>query len=258
MIRSSGVDEIIIDFEDALLKQQRAEGLKQLKDGGDLYKSSYLRIPLHNAGNRLDFSLLDQFLHLGFTKFVLPKLASSSETDITLNHMLSISSKAQLILLIEHPKLLVQLRDVMQLNHADSIVGLGIGSHDLLGAIGAEHTAEQTFFPRMEALYVAKAYDKLSIDIASMNIGNKSAFDEEVESGALSGYDAKFLIHPLQHTWLVENDTVKNKAVQWAQMIMESLPDHFDGENLEPYVYNGMVIEKPHFEKAKLILKKYT
>lgn len=258
MIRSSGVDEIIIDLEDALTERQRTEGLRQLMDSDDLYKDSWLRVPLHLSGDLLDFKLLDQFLHRGFTKFVLPKLASSTETDVTLNHILSISREAQLILLIEHPKLLIQLRDVMQLDLADAIIGLGIGSHDLLGAIGAEHTAEQTFFPRMEALYVAKAYDKLSIDIASMNIGDKSGFDEEVERGALSGYDAKFLIHPRQHTWLLENDTVKNKAVKWAHMIMGSLPDNFDGKNLEPYVFNGMVIEKPHFEKAKLILKKYT
>ena len=70
--------------------------------------------------------------------------------------------------------------------------------------IGAEHNLAQLDFPRKQVLYLSKAYNICSIDIASMNINNKQSFDKEIFYGIESGFDGKFLIHPRQiDGWLV-------------------------------------------------------
>lgn len=255
-IKSFASDDIIIDFEDSVLEINRKELLNKALSLSD--QNLWFRIPIRNESNDLlDIDFLNSFLIAGKKKFVIPKIYSKAEFDDIYCNYLSKYPDLKLILLIEHPRLIVELIQILQSQYSDIIVGIGIGSHDLMNFIKAEHNEEQLYFPRINVLYLAKAYNKISIDIASMNISNKQLFNEELKFGIRNGFDAKFLIHPNQLIWLNGFDELKNEHIEWAKQIMAALPSNFKGKEIEPFILNGEVIEKPHVEKAQLILKQY-
>lgn len=257
-VQSLGVEEIIIDFEDAIIKSQRSQFFKQLEEGHPKYCKCWVRVPVYDENSaQFDFGFIDQFVACGYSRFVLPKLTSSQAFLSVAKHLLQDNPSIEIILLVEHPRLLIELKEVLQSPYEKSIVGLALGSHDLLSMMGAEHSPEQAYFPRMQVLYGCKAYGKISIDIASMNIGDKERFDQEVESGVLSGYDAKFILHPKQLTWLKENKVIELRAIDWANRIITALPGGLADSNVEPFILGGDIIEKPHIEKAISIIKKY-
>lgn len=258
-IKQLGVDEIIIDFEDAILADDRGSLLKKVKELPDL-KQYWYRVPLHDdqAQTTLDLNFLKNFLDIGVQQLVAPKLMSADEYR-QLSDLLEAYREVQLILLIEHPRLLIELPQILQNQQiGKSILGLGIGSHDLMTFMGSEHSPEQIYFPRLQALYLAKAYGKEAFDIASMNISDQKHFEEELLFGLEYGFDSKFLIHPRQFEWLAGYDALQQKQVAWARRVVAALPEGAKNKDIEPFVLDGQVIEKPHVEKAYEILNKYS
>ncbi|WP_396636215.1 HpcH/HpaI aldolase/citrate lyase family protein [Maribacter sp. R77961] len=255
-IKALGVDEIIIDMEDSVLEAERMALSKVIIDNASKYKENWVRLPLRNLFSEpCNYKFLELFAEKGFRKLVIPKLKSSKEFKKLYKYIAQYPN-VSVILLIEHPKLLLQLDKVLNYDSLDIIKGMGIGSHDLLAHIGAKHNKTQLAFPRFLVLYYAKAYHKKSFDIASMNIKNDKAFKEEVINGVESGFDAKFLIHPKQVKWLKECLSANEVELLWAQKIIGSLPKEFQGSEVEPYILDGEIIEKPHIEKARKILGK--
>jgi len=254
-IKAIGVDEIIIDMEDSVLEVDRMRLSTEIMHNASKYSANWFRLPLRNLfSDPFDYKFLELYVTNGFTKFVIPKLISIKEFK-KLYRFIAQYPNVSIILLIEHPKLLLQLNEVLSYDTLDLVKGLGIGSHDLLAHIGAKHVKAQLAFPRSYTLYYAKAFDKIVFDIASMNIKDQKAFKEEVFDGAESGFDAKFVIHPQQVKWLSECLNSNEAELVWARKIIDSLPKEFIGSEVEPFILDGEIIEKPHIEKARKILR---
>lgn len=254
-IKALGVDEIIIDFEDAILSSDKEKLLPELKSisGGD---QLWYRIPVRdNFQDIIDMGFMHKVLGLGVNKIVLPKIKSGDEVRQVLEHTRNWPVKW--ILLVEHPRLLVELSNVLQDQALEEkIEGIALGSHDLITFLKAVHSPEHLIYPRTKILYLAKAYDKLAIDIASMNVSQRDDFEAELNFGLENGFDAKFLIHPLQHSWLMEYKSNKNSEIEWAREVMANVPLEGTGKEVEPFILNGQIIEKTHVEKAMDILNK--
>lgn len=258
-VKQLEVNEIIIDFEDAILTGERRRWLESVKDLPDLQQYWY-RIPLHDdlRVSTLELNLLKNFMEIGVRKLVVPKLSSANEYR-HLSQLLENYEGVCVILLVEHPRLLVELSQILQdQQRAKAIVGIGIGSHDLMTFMGSEHSARHIYFPRLQVLYLAKAYGKEAFDIASMNISDQDGFEEELLFGLEHGFDSKFLIHPQQLKWLAGFDVLQRKQLAWAKRIIAALPEGSVNNDIEPFVLDGQVIEKPHVEKAYEIQKKYS
>lgn len=248
------VDLLIIDLEDSVLKSDREMLINEICSKKELYINYWFRIPLRNSyDSDLNVRLLEQFLNAGYRKIVIPKIIDFLEFKIVFS-VISRYEELEIILLIEHPKLLLQLNKILELDMKNIIVGLGLGSHDLMSFISAKHEEKRLYFARMQCLYNSKAYGRTSIDIASMNVDNDIEFKAEVINGINDGFDAKFVIHPKQSKWLKEcldNDD----EVKWAQKILNILPKNTVASEIEPFIFEGKIIEKPHIEKAKKILR---
>lgn len=256
-VESLGVDEIIIDFEDAVLEKDRLELFKNIQNIPD-YANIWYRIPLrNNFTDEISFDFLSTFLKLGVRKIMIPKLISKMDYE-RVHKVIKEFTDIEIILLIEHPRLLIECNQILQdVELEKHIKAIGLGSHDLLTFIKSEHTPEQVAFPRVKCLYLAKAYNKVAIDIASMNIGSKKDFEEELLFGFEYGFDAKFFVHPQQMKWFESFHIVENKQLCWAKKIIEILPENYLSKEMEPFVLNNQIIEKAHIEKALAIIKKY-
>ena len=255
-IRDLGVDEIIIDFEDSLLTDQRQQLLQDISTYSGL-NEFYYRIPLRNAfEDKLDFNYLDQFISLGIRKVLVPKLINLQEAKALFEHLRD--RDILLILLIEHPRLLSDLREILLLNESfDLVRALALGTHDLSVTVGFEHRLPYLNYPRNIVLFQAKAFNVEAIDFASMDLKNRERFDAEIESGLEMGFDGKFLIHPLQFQWLSDNKTFAQKKLLWARNIISHVPES-DTKEINPFILDGQIIEKAHVEEALKTIKKYT
>lgn len=251
------VKDIIIDFEDSILTSKRDEFINKVFLNKN-YKDFWYRLPLRNElKDEINFDFIKTFLEKGINKIVIPKLISKIELENLINRFKDFQS-IKFIILVEHPRLLLEIQQTLQnKDFSKYIYGLGLGSHDLMLSIGAIHSDSQLDYPRKKTLYLAKAYSKVAIDIASMNISDKKDFEKELVYGISNGFESKFIIHPIQIKWLEEFELIKMNQIEWAKKILNAIPEDIIGSDMEPIVIDGEIIEKPHVEKALSILKKH-
>ncbi len=256
LITQLGVDNIIIDFEDSLVSNQREEMLRQVADYPER-NAFFYRIPLRNAvEDAIDFNYLDKFLELGIRKILIPKLINLKEAESLFDHLKD--HGVSLILLIEHPRLLSDLRDILLMNEPVGLLkGIALGTHDLSVTMGFEHQELYFNYPRNIVLFQAKAFGIEAIDFASMDVHDYDRFTREVQSGLEMGFDAKFLIHPRQFEWLTGNDLHRKKQLARAEKIINSLPEGNKTREINPFILDGQIIEKAHIENALKTIKKY-
>ena len=253
-IKKLMVDEIIIDFEDAIISTKRDTYFEILKTRSNI-KNYWFRVPLRNAFNdQINIDFIKELNSIGAIKIVLPKLKSAQELLDIINDF----CKNKFIVLIEHPRLLIEIKDLITQNPLvlKSIYGIGLGSHDLMSFLEAKHCESQLDYPRKQVLYIAKAYGLIAIDIASMNIFDEQEFVAELKYGSDNGYDGKFLIHPNQLDWLINHIKNDTEQLKWAKRIVSKLPEGYNGGSIAPFILDKQVVEKPHVLKALDIIKK--
>jgi len=254
-IKKANVDEVIIDFEDAILSSEIDKYFNKLESIENI-TSYWFRIPLRTQfKEEISIDYINKFKSIGVKYMVLPKIKAGSE----LINIIKQFKDLKFILLIEHPRLLLEIQNILMYNKyvLKSVLGIGIGSHDLMTFLKAKHNLEQLNYPRKQLLYIAKAYGLVSIDIASMNVYDEKAFVEEVKYGLDNGFDGKFLIHPTQLKWF-QNQLLSDKVLLgWAKNVINHLPDNYNGESIAPFILNDEVIEKPHALRALEIIRKY-
>lgn len=252
-IKALQVAEIIIDMEDAVKESSRVEILKNLVANDDL-KQHYIRIPLYSFDEKIDLRTLQELLNAGFQKFIFPKLNSLADFEIVLDSFKS--KEIKIILLVETPLFFLQVQEVLT-KYKNYFSGIGIGSHDFMSVIGGIHNLKNIEYIRQHILYLARAFDITAIDIASMELNDKESFEHEIIDGFQKGYEAKFFIHP----WQIEVHRGINfynaEDHKWALLIKDELDKVGNPNEFNPVVINGQIIERPHLNKMKKILKHY-
>ncbi len=246
------IDTIIIDLEDAVKFSERAEIVAQLIAQKEALQQHFIRVPLHSSDDKMDLTILENLVHGGFTNFVFPKLETKKDVTILFDTFPDVAFKA--ILLVETPSLFFDAREVL-LTYKKYFCGLGFGSHDIMTEIGGAHTLKNLEYPRMQMLYLAKACKVEAIDIASMELKNESILQEEIIDGFSKGFDAKLFIHPWQLEVADNAPLYTDKDQEWAQNVLEALSTVANDGEFNPRIINGQIIERPHLNKAKKIIK---
>lgn len=253
----SGVDEVVIDLEDAVLIEDRRKLIEQLKLLGDDVKSHWIRVPLRDDWEEeADAGMMIELLESGWKNIVIPKVKSIDEFKVLSVVLERTKLLKRCMLLVEHPRLLIDLRELFVLKSSEMIESIAFGAHDFVNHMGGEFSFERLLPARMHCLYVARAFGKKALDIASVNISDEHSFIAEVADGLNSGFDGKFIIHPVQWPWMQKALDQTQRELVWARKVMSSLPANVSGKEIEPFVLEGEIIEKPHVERAMNILKK--
>lgn len=253
----SGVDQVVIDLEDAVLAEDRAALTQQLKLADESIKAHWIRVPLRDEWDEeIDTTLACELASAGWHYLVIPKIKSIDEFDATMDALAKTNAVKACILLVEHPRMLIDLREVMLHKSSAMITSIAFGAHDFVNHIGGEFSFARLQHGRMQCLYVARAFGKVALDIASVNISDEQDFLNEVRDGLNSGFDGKLIIHPLQWSWMQSTLGHPQRDLIWAKKVMESLPGDVSGKEIEPFILDGEIIEKPHVERAMNILKR--
>ena len=254
-LRRLRIEEFIIDFEDAIKASQRNSFFSALNDL-EKSKDFYLRVPLHSLSrpDKLDLAFIGKFIEQGYTKFVFPKISSIDQLEEVFRTLKLETLK--IVLLVETPRLYLELQSTI-FNYQKSLTGIGLGSHDFMSMVGGKHTLKNLEVVRQNILYLAKSCNITSIDIASMNINDEESFIKEVTNGFNKGYDAKFIIHPKQFQTINSIQFYSEDEYNQALRIEEALSKLENKKEFNPIVLDGKIIEQPHINRAKQILKNY-
>ena len=249
-MQTLNIDHIIIDLEDAIKSSERSSFINAMADSS-INREFFVRVPLYTLDHQLDLEFYTQLKKLGYTNFIFPKIKNFQDVKTLTT---SITTQEKVILLIESPLLLVELKEVLQ-QFNSYFYGVGLGSHDLMNDLGGQHTLNNLLFYRNMVLLYAKAYDLIAFDIASMELVDEQELQAEILDGFNKGFDAKFYIHPWQ---IAQKDKIKfytQEDLAWAKKVFEAYQQVGHAEEFNPIVLDGEIIEKPHLNKVFTILK---
>lgn len=252
-IQNLDVDEIIIDLEDAVKVSERKQILEKLIVTNE-FKNFYVRIPLYTTNESLDTSFFVELYNNGFRKFVFPKIQQSQDFKVIISE--HSYEDLQIILLVESTRFFLEVQDVL-LAYSYVFSGIGLGSHDFIAEVGGVHDLRNLEYIRQQILYLGRMIKIKVIDIASMELTNSVLLEEEILDGVHKGYDAKFFIHPWQMSVFTSISLYSDQEIRWALNVQNEYNKVASEEEFNPVIIDGQVIERPHLNKAKKILKYY-
>ena len=256
-VSSIDADCFIFDLEDAVAKNEAKACLERL-NRLELHDNYYVRPRIEfNDGNIPNLKILNELIDIGFRKFLIPKVSKLDELKYV-QKVLKLDENYEFennlfILLVENPLCLMNLKEIIT-SKIINITGITLGSHDYTNVVGMKHTSHYLFFARNYVLNVAKAYDLIAIDIASMNISDEEEFSNECLDAFNMGYDAKFVLHPQQLEVLKKTEYIYQEEVKNALEIYEEIKT-IDLDKFAVIKLNGKLYERPHLKRIMKIVE---
>lgn len=241
--KSLSANRIVFDLEDAILNDELINCYKNLS------------IVQPKSKHFVRFCFFDIDSNLDYKNFLVPKFGGIGHLQIIQEFLQKRGLKLSVnfILLIEHPKALINLSKTLQ-NNMLQINGIGLGSRDYCNEMGIYHTSKNLYYARQTVLTNAKAFEIEAIDTVSMKIENDMEFKKECFEAFQMGFDGKFLIHPHQldimHQIHYYTDTEINEASRVYDKILE-LQKH----KAAVIRFEGKVYEKPYINRILNIIK---
>ena len=256
-VSSIDADCFVFDLEDAVAKNEAKACLERL-NRLELHDNYYVRPRIEfNDGNIPNLKMLNELINIGFRKFLIPKVSKLEELKYVQKVLMLDENyefkNNQFILLIENPLCLMNLKEIVT-SKIINITGITLGSHDYTNVVGMKHTSHYLFFARNYVLNVAKAYDLIAIDIASMNISDEEGFSNECLDAFNMGYDAKFVLHPQQLEVLKKTEYFYQEEVKNALEIYEEIKT-MDLDKFSVIKVNGKLYERPHLKRIMKIVE---
>jgi len=238
---------IVLDLEDAIHKDELEQSIDNIFTA-KISNEHWIRLPFEISKQ----SELLKLVKNGYYNFIIPKVQTEAELTKFIDWIsLDIDSQLRLILLIESPQALVNIKELAQFQN---VVGLCFGSHDYTQSMNMKHTLENINWARMTILNMAKAQELEAIDIASMELMSEERFVEECRDGFNKGFDAKFIIHPWQLEKLMELSLYDKSEINLALEVREYIKKIGGLSKFTIYKGQDKIIEKPHLKRIKEIL----
>jgi citrate lyase subunit beta/citryl-CoA lyase len=88
-----------------------------------------------------------------------------------------------------------------------------------------------------------------------LNLKNFDQFKKECVFAFESGANGKFMIHPLQLEELQKVDFMSKEEINQLKFVYEKIK-HIPVNDIEVYIIEGEVYEKPHIVRIKYLIKK--
>ncbi len=242
----------VVDLEDSIKTEEIKESIDFL-----ISLKYTTGVPIFIRLPSLDIEFLEQYPELfsNYKNFVLPKVEDSIHLENFINHVRKLNSiqNFQFILLIETPLGVINIRDILQVG-GEKVVGVGFGSYDYCNQIGAFHSPENFKYAQNQVLLYAKAYNKMSIDIASVNISDEESFRLECLSSFRMGYDAKPVLHPMQFECVQNMIFYSEEELEMGRKAYKFF-DGFIPDDLPAIKFEGLILEKPHVKRLNKIIE---
>lgn len=250
-ISSIRADYFILDLEDAVPLQNKMMAFEML-DNLEIKENYFVRVPFKEGV--YSENQLRRLAKIFGGRLVLPKVNSPSDLEF-ITRIIGGSQELNFIVLIEQPLGIVSLQSILEL-HKDSISCVGFGSHDFCSSMGMKHIASNLTGFKHQINLKAKAYGKRFLDGVDLNLEDLEVFKRECLAAYEMGADGKFIIHPSQLDALGQIEFMTKEEIEHLLKVYELIRGK-DTDQVEIVKVDGVVYERPHFNRIIKLVAKY-
>lgn len=248
--RSLACDAVILDLEDSVAPEVKAEARQQLSQalaaGGFGKRELVVRInALSTPWGAEDIAMAASS---PADAILLPKVNSSA--DVAEGR--KISGGKRLWAMVETPMSVMRLDDIAG---AQDLSALVMGTNDLAKDMNARPGPDRLPFLGFlaSAVAAARAHGIAVLDGVFNGIDDTDGFIRECAQAAAFGFDGKTLIHPKQINGCNAAFSPSEEELDWARQVVEAfeLPESRDRGAIR---VAGRLVERLHLDQARLTL----
>jgi citrate lyase beta subunit len=252
---SLGVDSIVMDLEDGVALNRKAEARTTIATA--LHDLSFGRservVRINPIGSGLEQADLDAVLPQQPDSILLPKVEHAEHI-----HWLAeaIDDPAiRLLAIIETARGVVNVREIAAVS--DRLDALIFGAEDLAGDIGATRTKAgwEVFYARSAVVTHAAAFGLQAIDTLVVDFNDETALIEDSQIGAHMGFSGKLAIHPKQVGVIQSIFTPSDEQIAHAQRLIQAHATQ-QAQGIGAFAFEGMMIDMPAIRAAQQVLAK--
>ncbi len=252
---SLGVDSIVMDLEDGVALNRKAEAratiaaaLRDLKFG-----RSERVVRINPIGSGFEQADLDTVVPQRPDSILLPKVEHPEHI-----HWLAESIAdpgIRLLALIETARGVVNLREIAAVS--DRLDALIFGAEDLAGDIGATRTKAgwEVFYARSAVVTYAAAFGLQAIDTLVIDFNDEDALIEDARLSVQLGFSGKLAIHPKQVAVIQSIFTPGDEQIAQAQRLIQA-HDEQQAHGIGAFAFEGKMIDMPAIRAARQVLAK--
>jgi citrate lyase subunit beta/citryl-CoA lyase len=252
---ASGADVVIIDLEDAVAPDAKADALQAVRSalipGTGTATRALVRInaagtATHDAEVRSLLNIAEE-PNNGLRGVVLPK-AEDPAVVARLTTQLGAAARRPLalVLLVESA---VGVANSLELARVPGVTRLALGAIDLALDLDAEADSPVLDYARAQVVIASRAAGIAApLDSPSIQIGDLQAVEQSARTGRGFGFGGKLCIHPAQLTPVRAAFTPSEQQITWATSVVSA------GD--AAVQVDGQMIDKPVIEKARRILQR--
>ena len=257
--KSLGADMLILDLEDAVAPEAKAEARQVILDAVNerAYGSREVVIRINGLDTQWGHDDLNMAVAAKPDGILVPKVISGEQV-LEIDNALSAAGAPRGLgmgVMIEMPLAILNIQDIAAASANSRLTGFVMGTNDLAKEFNAIPTADRFAFqvPLALALTAARAYGLVAIDGVYNDIKNDEGLIAECEQGRVLGFDGKTLIHPAQLEPANRVFSPDPADIAHAEAVIEafSLPEN-QGKGV--IKVNGKMAELLHLEQAKRLV----
>jgi citrate lyase beta subunit len=252
---SLGVDSIVMDLEDGVALNRKAEARATIAAAlRDLHFGRSERVVRINPiGSGLEQADLDAVLPQRPDSIMLPKVEHAEHV-----HWLAeaIADPAiRLSAIIETARGVVNLREIAAAS--DRLDALIFGAEDFAGDLGATRTKSgwEVFYARGAVVTHAVAFGLQAIDTLCIDFDDEAALIEDARFGAQLGFSGKLAIHPKQVGVIQSIFTPSDEQIAQAQQLIQAHAEQ-QAQGIGAFAFEGKMIDMPAIRAAQQVLAK--
>ena len=255
-IRSLPVDVIILDLEDAVAPERKADArdaaAATLKEGGFGSRDIVIRVnALATPWGEADLAMAASAAP---DAVLVPKVNGPSDIDAYQAALSSGPASIELWAMIETCRAIPALPAIAAKAIDTRLTAFVMGTNDLAKEMRAKPTPARTpFLPALAAAVQAgRSYGLTVLDGVCNEFRDEEVFRAEAAQGAEFGFDGKTLIHPAQIP--ICNEVFSPSAIEitWADAVVAAfaLPEN---QGKGAISVEGKMVELLHLEQARRI-----
>jgi citrate lyase beta subunit len=252
---SLGVDSIVMDLEDGVALNRKAEAratiaaaLRDLQFG-----RSERMVRINPIGSGLEQADLDAILPHHPDSILLPKVEHAEHLHWLAEAIADPSIR--LLAIIETARGVVNVREIAAVS--DRLEALIFGAEDLAGDIGATRTQAgwEVFYARSAVVTHAVAFGLQAIDTLCINFNDEAALIEDAHFAVRLGFSGKLAIHPKQVAVIQAIFTPSDEQIARAQRLIQA-HDEQQAQGIGAFAFEGKMIDRPAIRAAEQVLAK--
>ena len=252
----SDADAIIIDLEDAVVPNMKAEArqitvdaLRELDFGERL-----CLVRVNPAASGLIWDDLSALFaeEIGIDGIVLPKVEFAKDVESVVAWLAKNGRELPIYALIESAMGVINVAQIAA--SSDWLHGLMLGGEDLVASLEARATAErgELLYARGAVVTAAAAYGLQAIDTVYLNFRDDDGLRHDCATAAQLGFSGKLAIHPRQVAVMNEAFLPSDAEIEWATELLEAF-DHRLADSAGVFAFRGEMIDEAIVKRARRI-----